>query len=577
MPNYPARPLHRIDYTALSEAQITRALQATANGPANTSPLSGALSGQSMRIVTDEGPTLAYDFASANRLSLSEDGAGAAEAGYGAMELGHLLFVTHMLPGTQRGFNLIIDRDTNLVTVFEVWFSGFDALNSEQPWFEPGQYNREVQRQVWFGYVDAGGAAPEARHRRTNRVEGQGFYWKQDAGMETLDFYSSTFYTNFVELSRTGGEMGFCAPADYVWIDDETFVYSRTECEFSGTFTLYVYKPAASQQVGVRLGFDETDTLEYRLFRGEGEWLGQIARFEAFHDYDGAEMPEGKGARRVYRPMNTFQTLTAAEVDRVAAEDTHVFEPSAMAGNQQPSTGALAGKTMTMRWDNGRTVEYRFDGAEQLSWRPAGERGWRTEKYKAWEPSPNVFMFGHLMSGAPDHDAQIMVVDLDEGLATLLHGWVGSEYIANESQVKSVFGVVEMDGLTPPKYRRHRYTDEMLGRAITWEYSPGLTSMHLYSTPYSLSWIIPGANGSMGMQWSGPSEYVKIRDGLYLAYWLEEACNGTLGTLLVNLKTMHDCGIGLHCGPNGLSLSPVGAIARHAGRFDLAKYFPNET
>ena len=102
-----------------------------------------------------------------------------------------------------------------------------------------------------------------------------------------------------------------------------------------------------------------------------------------------------------------------------------------------------------------------------------------------------------------------------------------------------------MKGLTPPKYRRHQFTDELVGRAITWNYSPGLTSMHLYSTPHSLSWIIFLENGSGGLEWSGPASYVKIRDELYFAYWLEEACNGTLGTILINLRTMHDCGIGL--------------------------------
>jgi hypothetical protein len=130
-----------------------------------------------------------------------------------------------------------------------------------------------------------------------------------------------------------------------------------------------------------------------------------------------------------------------------------------------------------------------------------------------------------------------------------------------------------MDGTTPPKYRRHHFTDELVGRAITWNYSPGLTSMHLYTTPHSLSWIIFGESGAGGMEWSGPASYVKIRDELYLAYWLEEACNGTLGTILVNLRTMHDCGIGYHCGRDGLRLSAMGAHARHAGRFDIAKFY----
>jgi hypothetical protein len=36
---------------------------------------------------------------------------------------------------------------------------------------------------------------------------------------------------------------------------------------------------------------------------------------------------------------------------------------------------------------------------------------------------------------------------------------------------------------------------------------------------------------------------------------------------------MHDAGIGYHCGEEGLSLGPVGAYARHAGRFDIERFF----
>jgi hypothetical protein len=92
-----------------------------------------------------------------------------------------------------------------------------------------------------------------------------------------------------------------------------------------------------------------------------------------------------------------------------------------------------------------------------------------------------------------------------------------------------------------------------------------------------MSWIIFQDSGAGGMQWSGPSGQVKIRDGLYYIYWLEEACNGTLGTIVINMRTMHDAGIGYHCGNEGLSMSPVGAHARHAGRFDVARFFTPRT
>ena len=63
---YPKEQMHRIKYTKLTEAQISAKLGASA-GPASASPLSDALAGKSLKIVTNGGPTLSYRFASANR------------------------------------------------------------------------------------------------------------------------------------------------------------------------------------------------------------------------------------------------------------------------------------------------------------------------------------------------------------------------------------------------------------------------------------------------------------------------------------------------------------------------------
>ncbi len=567
---YPKEQLHRIAFTKLTERQIADKL-AAARGPTSASPLSDALAGRQARIVTDNGPELDYRFTSKDRLTLAENGGRAVDAAYGALTLDNVVLLTHLVPGTQRGYHVVVDRDSRLATVFEVWFSGFTD-------------NREVQREVYFGYVaEPGKAAPEARHALTNRAEGKGFYWKQDNGVETLEFYPSTFYSNFVELSRLGGELGFCAPSDYVKIDDERYVYSRVECEFSGVQTLYVFDVNRAEQIGVRLGFDAGDALEYYVFKGSGEWLGQIAQFERFGDTAATPMPAptdgqplAKGARRVYRPMRSGWQMSKEEV--AALTQKNVFgPPSAMAGNRSPISDFLVGKELTLAFDNGVAVEYRFDAIQSLRWRHRGESRWNEERYESWESAPGVVMFGHLVTGAPKLDCYKLVADFDHGLVTCIHGTIGSEYIANEAQAETWFGVIEMAGITPPKYRRHHFTDELVGRAITWNYSPGLTSMHLYTTPHSLSWIIFGESGAGGMEWSGPASYVKIRDELYLAYWLEEACNGTLGTILVNLRTMHDCGIGYHCGRDGLRLSSMGAHARHAGRFDVAKYYRLKT
>ena len=566
---YPKEQYNRIPWTKLSEAQILSALQPAAEaGPTGHATRPDLFAGKQLRIVTDKGPTLNYSFTGTDRLMVAVDGAKGVTAGYGALTLDSLVVLTHLIPNRQRGYAVIIDQSTNLATVFEVWFGGFVD-------------KREVMREIYQGYVDvAGGSPPAARHAATNRVEGKAYHWTQDNGIETLEFYPTAAYSHFVELTRTGGELGFCGPSDYIRISEEAYIYTRTECEFSGIFTLYVMDVNRIEQIGFRLGFDQRDALEYYMFRGHGEWLGQLAQFEKFGDTKGNVVPPdkpGKGARRVYRPLRTWKTLTKAQVNE-AAKTKLVFEkPSQMAKNGNPPTDKLAGKALTIRYDNGPSIDYRFDKADSLQWRYVGGSDWITARYNAWESAPGLYIFGHLIEGAPNHDCHSTVIDLDAGLATCFNGYVNTPYIANEAAARTLFGTVEGEGIQPPKFRRHERTDELLGRALTWNYAPGLTSMHLYSTPRTVSWIIFTDENAGGMEWSGSGDFVKIRDQIYFAHWLEEACNGSMGTFLINMRTMHDAGIGYHCDEKGLSLGPIGAHSRHAGKLDLDRFYAQKT
>jgi hypothetical protein len=586
---YPEIENYYYDWSGLDEATMLAAIDAVVmDGPSCASGADMSLAGETLQIVCDkvtsgvDGPTLSYRFITGNRLMLSENGGASTNAGFAAAKLGHLTFFAHMLPGTLRGYAVVVDMHTRIATVFELWFAGFEASK------------REVMREIYMGYAHVEGeAAPAERHEFNNRLEGAGYFWRQDTGEETLEFYPSIAYTHWVELTRMDRKQGYSAPADYIEIGHGKYIYTRTECEFSGIFTVYAMDVNALKQVGLRLGFNAANELEFYVFRGTGEWLGQIAKFEEFGDKTGGPMlprpgpgqsadvdPTAKGARAVYRPNRTWEKMTEEEVARAVEENTRVFAQrvgagsgaTGMAFNVGSPSDRLVGRSATLRYDNGPRMDYEFTGAEELRWRMDGG-AWTTARYHAWEAIDDVFLMGHVLEGTENHDGHIVVLDFEEGKATCYNGYLNTPYWANEAGCRPMFGKLISEGVPDPGVTRHQFTEDMLGRCITYSYQPGLTSMHLYSTPETTSWIIFTPTGAAGLEWCGSGSQIKIRDGLYFLYWIEEACNGTLGTILLNMRTMHDIGIGYHCGTEGLSMSPVSALLRHAGQFDVAKYF----
>jgi len=582
--------MHRFKYTQLTPAQVTQKLKATDAGPTSASELSNVLSGKSLKLALDGGPTLAYDFSSKNQLTLSENGGSRIKAAYGALTMKQIVFFSHMIPGQPKGYNVVIDQATDLVTVFEVWLCGDKVektLGGKEVKLDP----REVQRQIYFGYVDKGGKAPGNRHHLTNRWSGKGIHWTQDNGIETLELYTSVASSNFVELTRHTDDLGYCAPSDYILINDNTFIYQRTECEFSGISTLFVADLFPMTQVGVRLGFNEKDELEYYMFRGAGEVVGQIAYLEPFDDHgkkgmvvQAANDPQspGKGQRLVYRPIRDFQWMSDEEVHQAALKRTTAFggagagdAPQMMtAGNNTPFTDMMVGKKFTLRYDNGGPVRhYEFTEKFKLKYREDKESSWHEIEYRGYEGDEKLFWFSHILADSKPRASVQVAVDLLNGLTTCIHSQMGTPYFGNETTYYAIFGVCEMEGIQAPQYMRHSYTDELVGYAFSWSYSDQMTSMHVYTSPHSMTWTIFTDNQTMGAQWGSPCIFVKLRDGVYIFCQNEEACNGAEMIELINTKISHDCGFGFSGGAMGVNLNLTGAIGRQIGVFDIKKFF----
>jgi hypothetical protein len=585
-------PMHRFKYTKLTKEQIGQKLKATEAGPKCASEFSDVLVGKSLKIVTKEGPILNYTFKNRNKLTISENGGANVAAGYGALNLKQMVFFSHMIPKTQRGYNIFVDLDTNLVTVFEVWLSSgrkeMIALFGDQSEIEID--NREVQRQIYFGYVEfTGQEPPEKLHHFTNRIEGKGMYWKQDTGIETLEFYASVISTNFVELTRHADDLSYCSPSEYILVNDNMFIYERTECEFSGIMTMYVVDLFTETQAGMRLGLNEKDELEYYMFRGTGKLLGHLTSLAPFDEHGETinlgmpqTQPTPKGQRIAYRPLRTFTSMTEEEVHQAAEKRTITFsgdpdsaqeQAGMMGGNTLPLSGLLIGKEFTLRYDDGPVYNYKVIDLYNLQWRNEGESQWHKETYRAFEADEKLVFFAHIHSGSRPRASVKIAMDLINGLTTCIYSKMGTKYYGNEVSYKAIFGVVEMEGLEAPQYVRHEFTDELAGRGYTRSYSDNMTSMHLYTTPHSSAWTIYTGNQTLGMQWCAPAIYVKLRHGVYIFDLVEEACNGAETCIIENDKTLRACGFGFSGGQNGVTLGVIGAIARHIGTYDVKKFF----
>jgi len=591
-------PMHRFKYTKLTKEQIGTKLKMAEGGPLSASTFSNVLNGKTLKIVTQGGPTLEYKFAANRRLTLTEGGK-QVTSGYGELTLNQMVFFSHLIPGEQKGYNVFIDQKTNLATVFEVWTSSGIKQGTGANEFTLD--DREVQRQIYFGYIDNGQKAPEKLHHYTNRMMGKGIHWKQDTGIETIELYASVANTNFIELTRHIDDLSYVSTSDYVLVDDRTVIYNRTECEFSGIHTCFVVDLYGVKQVGVRFGFNDKDELEYYMFHGDGEIVGQLAYLENFDDHGlrpmfapaprpataggpapAADLPQ-KGARTTYRPVRTFPHMTDEEVHQAALQRTSAFgaggdqqaPPQAQAtGNNLPFSDILVGKEFTLRFDNGGPVrDYRIKEMFKLQYRDHSDNVWHDADYRAYEGDDNLAWFSHMIADSKPRASVQVAVDFTNGLATSIESHMGTAYYGNETSYRAIFGVAEMTGLEAPLYVRHQLTDELVGQAFSWSYSDQTTSMHIYSSPHSMSWVIFTGAQALGAEWCSPCIYVKLRPGVYIFCQNEEACNGAQMIELLNTKASHDCGFTYNGGARGVSLGVTGAIGRHIGKFDIVNLY----
>jgi hypothetical protein len=584
------------DFNPMTEEEVNKKITA---GPKAEGPACGSLAGWSFkaRLEGEFAPSqLDYRLHDAGRLTVTENGI-SFEAPYSAVALGRAVLLTHLIPGTSRGWHLVIDTFSYALTAFETWFGitvpvGGDLFGMKEP-TGTRDIPREIQRHYYFGWADTGtNNKPEKLHTTTNRLEGRGLHWQYSNGFELLTFFPSVVCSTLVELSDPRGGITMTNPSDYIKIDDEFYVYTRWEVEFSGKMWIEILNFFDMRAAGVEFGFGEDDALSYTLHTAALEITGDAAHLEKITSFGDKEPPMasliGKGARYAYRPRDIDIPMTKEEAHRHAAEAQSIFDtggPNIMAsGNNLPIVDYLAGKKFKIKLDGEKhtaapwagtqetTYEYDVVSKDILKWRLPGGT-WQEEKYTAFEPAKDLILFSHMLTGDPDYANLTHAIDFSNGLATTVHAQIGSWHSAWEVGAYAKFGVLEYGDIVPPFARRHRFTTDLVGKSYAWAYSDTMSSIHVYSSPESYSWTIFQGDNSGGATWSSPCFFIKLRDDAYLFQWVEENCNGSQGLVVFNPYILHDGGFFFGVGHMGLRLNITGAYARTLGSFNIMKYF----
>ena len=601
--------MYRLNYTNLSMKQVEEVL-ANTTAPVCESDFCGCLSGKSLRIVLDklpvEGPVLEYEFSSETKLTLKENGAPSVECDYGALTLKDITLFSHMVPGTKKGYAVIVNWKTTVVTAFEMWFIDYEGhvYDTTKEFMEtdalsklPPFVNREVQRQYYFGYFEeAGKTPPEKRDKLSLQLENSMIEWFEDRCKHRLTTYTSTTFTTMVELDTPDGGDVLTFVADILQISDSMYIHCFGEVEYSGRLSVEVLDLYSLKKIGVTMGIDEDDAFEYTLYKGKGRYLGRYAAFYDFNDKGDQYSTfitnridfSVKGARATYRPSVMAKKPTVEEITQ-ASKDIVVFNIGRESEMMMASAHVIedsdycAGKEITFRGDDGLAVELRFKSGTELEYRIEGESAWKEEPYRAAELDEDFIVFGFYRSGSNPPANFAFAFDFENGCATCITGVMGSKWDLRDPVPGYHFGVMEMEGLMPLRIFRHGFTDELLGRAFTQSYSDAMSSIHIYNAPHSYSWTIINnapagspANRAGGYVWSSPCEYIKFRDEVYAMIWVEQKWSGGMCSLFRNLRTERECGFGygLSHDAKNVRMHKMGAKSRDAGRIDLSGIFP---
>lgn len=190
----------------------------------------------------------------------------------------------------------------------------------------------------------------------------------------------------------------------------------------------------------------------------------------------------------------------------------------------------LAGRAFTLVLDDGEEYCVNFLNSSALMWAKRGDP-FRCEKYACLEADEKTYFVNFELTGVQVRTCVTLILDTEQSLVTAAVARMGvyprrPRLVTNEF----LFGAIKADGIELP-LKRHSFTSELVGKQITWTYANGFINTHLYvSENYYRIRTLREADNAVPTSpdeplFEEPSRFIKIKDGIYLASFIEDNLN----------------------------------------------------
>lgn len=214
----------------------------------------------------------------------------------------------------------------------------------------------------------------------------------------------------------------------------------------------------------------------------------------------------------------------------------------------------MAGKTLKLILDDGTRLDYRFLDERHLLWNE--KDGAPTAEIYNASPAPgydDFIVVHHYRSGLDVPAAATLYMDLETGYVTVVRSEIGRNPITpRDCSNEILLGVI--DGIQAPAGSiKHHFTADLTGKAVFWSH-PEMPKhppiKYVFTSPYHYTYAMRYEGESTYWVGTNPTDYIRMRKGLYLAVYIEERQAGFHIETLMNFNTMTDlqCGFGLGLG-----------------------------